>query len=59
MSSFDFFNDQLCNVLYGEECVKCLPSLEGDDLVWLVNYLDKVRRYITLSHLPLSLRSQG
>ena len=37
-SSFDF-DDQFRNSLHGEEHVKCLPSLEGDGLVWLVNYI--------------------
>ena len=36
--------------------MKCLLSLEGDGLVWLVNYLDRVRWYITLPYLPLSLK---
>ena len=41
-SSSDF-NDQLIKVLYEEEYVQCLANLEGDDLAWLVDYLDKVR----------------
>ena len=45
-SSSDF-HDQLCSVLYGEEYVQCVPHLQRDDVVWLVNYLDTVRRYIT------------
>ncbi|KAF9642913.1 kinase-like protein [Thelephora ganbajun] len=35
------FHDQLCNVLYGEEYTQCAANLQGDDLVWLVDYLDK------------------
>ena len=48
------FHDQLCNVFYGEEYQKCVPNLEGDDLVWLVDYLDGVRALLpspTLHHL--------
>jgi len=45
------FHDQLCNVLYGQEYVRCVPNLQGDDLVWLVDYLDKVRR-VALPHSP-------
>lgn len=57
-SSADF-DDQLCNVLYGEEYVKCLSSLEGGDAAWLVDYLDKVRHCAALSYLPLSLRAES
>ncbi|KAF9644746.1 kinase-like protein [Thelephora ganbajun] len=39
-SSSDF-GDQLCNVLYGGEYEQCVPNLQGNDLVWLVDYLDK------------------
>ena len=41
------FHDQLNNVLYGDEYVQCVRNLQGDDFVWLVEYLDKVRRRIT------------
>jgi hypothetical protein len=51
-SSSDF-HDQLCNAIYGEEYVRCVPDLEGDDLVWLVEYLDRVRRRVALLHSPL------
>jgi len=46
------FHDQVCNVLYEEEYQKCVPNLQGDDSTWLVEYLDKVRRYIALPHPP-------
>ena len=45
-SSSDF-HDRLCNVFYGSEYSQCVPNLEGDDLVWLVDYLDKVCRRVT------------
>ena len=50
------FHDQLCNVLYGEEYTQCAPNLQGKDLVWIVNYLDKVRRHVLLPRSPLSQR---
>ena len=49
-SSSDF-HDQLCNILYGEGYRKSAPNLQADDLVCLVEYLDKVRRHVTLPHL--------
>ena len=42
------FHDQLCNVLYGEEYVESAPHLQHDDAIWLVDYLDTVRRYAAL-----------
>ena len=42
-SSSDF-QDQLWNVLHGKEYIQCERNLQGEDLVWLVDYLDKVRR---------------
>ena len=50
------FHDQLSNLLYGEEYQQCAPNLRGDDLVWLVDYLDKVRRCVTFPHSPLNQR---
>jgi len=41
------FHDQLSEVLYGEEYRHCVPDLRGDDLVWLIDYLDKVYRHVT------------
>ena len=46
------FHDQLSNILYGEEYRRCAQDLQGDDLVWLVDYLDKVRRHVTLPFSP-------
>ena len=48
------FNDQLSNVLYGEEYKPYVEGLQNDDLVELVDYLDKVRCYVALPHLCLS-----
>ena len=50
--SSDGFHDQLSNVLYGEEYTRCVQNLQGDGSVWLVDYLDRVRRRTTL---PCSL----
>lgn len=47
------FCDQLCNLLYGEEYVRCALDLQDDDVLWLVDYLDKVSRCVTLLHSPL------
>ena len=49
------FQDQISNVLYGEEYKQCVQNLQGDDLVWLVDYLDKVRRHVTLFCSPPKL----
>ena len=56
------FHDQLSDVLFGEEYVRCLTNLEGDDLRWLVDYLDEVRhrnyfRCVYLSEHRLSTAS--
>lgn len=42
------FGDKLVNLLYGEEYKQCVPTLQGDDLVWLVDYLDKVHPCATV-----------
>ena len=47
------FHGQLCHVLYGKEYNEYIPNLQGDDLVWLVDYLDKVRLRVALPHSPL------
>ena len=49
------FHDQLGNILYGEEYRRCAQDLQGDDLVWLVDYLDKVRRHVALPFSPPEL----
>ena len=46
-SSPNFYN-QLSNVLFGEEYGGSVPNLQGNDLVSLVDYLDKVCRPISL-----------
>lgn len=49
------FGDQLRGILYGQEYIRCEKNLEGGDLVWLIDYLDKVRRSIAPFHPPLKL----
>ena len=36
------FSRQLAKMLDREEYAKCLPNLHGEDLVWLVEFLDRV-----------------
>lgn len=50
------FGNQLCNLLHGEEYAQCLPNLEGDDLGWLVDYLDEVRHFFIPSDFCLNTR---
>jgi len=50
------FHDQVCNILYGEEYTRWMPGLQGDDLMGLVNYLDNVRRCVSLFRSPLNLQ---
>ena len=49
------FGDQLNNILHGPEYVEWEKKLEGDDLVWFIDYLDKVRRHVTPPHSPPKL----
>ena len=46
------FHNQLIDLLRGDEYRDVAPSLEGEDLAWLVNYLDGVSLH-TLSPRPL------
>jgi len=54
-ASLSEFHDQLSDILNGEEYTRSVTNLQGDDLVWLVDYLDKVRRRIAPPHSPLKL----
>ena len=51
------FQDKLCNILYGWEYVQCEQTLGDDDLIWFIDYLDKVRRLVAL--LPLSAQASA
>jgi hypothetical protein len=55
-SSSSGFHNELSNILYGQEYTQCVPNLQGDDLAWLVDYLDRVRRHVVHSTLLLSQR---
>lgn len=48
--SLSGFHEQLHDVLCGEEYKQCVPNLPRDDLVWLVDHLDKVRPDASLPH---------
>ena len=50
------YHDQLVNIVYGEEYRQCVGALQGDNLVELVDYLDKVRCRVALLRLYLSKR---
>jgi len=50
------FQDQVSNVLYGEEYKQWTQNLEGDDLIGLVDYLDNVRHRVSLLRSPLNLQ---
>ena len=50
------YHDQLCNIIYGEGYERCVGGLQGDDLVELVDYLDKVRCRVALLRSYLSQR---
>ena len=47
--SLSGFHDQLTEVLHGEGYQQRSPNLQGDDLVWLVDYLDQVCRRVAFS----------
>ena len=38
------FSYKLGEILRGEEYIQHVPNLQGDDLMWLVNYLDEACR---------------
>jgi len=46
------FHDQLSNVLYGEEYDRCVPNLQDNDTMWLVDYLDEARCRTGVSRSP-------
>jgi len=48
------FQDQVSNILYGEEYTRWVSDIQGEDLMELVDYLDKVGRRISLLRSPLN-----
>ena len=53
-SSSDFY-DQLNKIHCGQEYKQCVTDLQGDDLIWLVDYLDKVCHHVAPPHPLLEL----
>jgi len=52
-TSSSTFHDQVSNILYGKEYERWEPKLQGDDLIELVDYLDKVRHRVSPPGSPL------
>jgi len=48
------FQDQVSNILYGEEYTRWMSGLQGEDLMRLVDFLDKVCRRVSLFSSPLN-----
>ena len=46
------FRDQLSNVINEEGYAQWVPSIQSDDLVWLIDHLDKVRHRCLNFSLP-------
>jgi hypothetical protein len=49
------FRGKLDDFLYGEEYKECVRNPQNGDLVWLVEYLDKVHLRVALPRSPLKL----
>ena len=49
------FHVQLNGVFCEQEYARCVLNLQGDDLAWLVGYLDKARRHVSI---PYSLSAK-
>ena len=47
------FHARVHDILHEEDYQKCVPGLQNDDLVWLVDYLDEVRRHVAFLHSTL------
>ena len=47
------FQDQLSDVLNGEEYTQWAPNLCRNEVEWLIDYLDKVCRRVTFLRSPL------
>ena len=48
------FHNQLIDLLRGKEYRDVIPSLEGEDLAWLVDYLDDVSLHSVSPHPALT-----
>ena len=51
--SSPYFGDQLNKALREREYERCVQNLQTDDLVWLVDYLDRVCSHIARAHSTL------
>ena len=49
------FADRLNDALHGEDYERCVQNFQEDDRIWFVDYLDRVRHHLPLSHRPLTL----
>ena len=49
------FANRLDDALHGQEYELCVQNFQKDDLVWFVDYLDKARHHLPLSHCALKL----
>ena len=52
------FANRLDEALHGEDYERCVQNFQEDDLVWFVDYLDKARHHLPLSHWALNLASR-
>lgn len=46
-SSSPDFENELHDILYSPEYVGCEKTIGNNDLVWLIDYLDKVHHHVT------------
>ena len=51
------FHEQLTNCLRGSEFRSAVPGLQGEDLAWLIEYLDGVSVQTILPHSALNTRA--
>ena len=49
------FQDELSDVLHEEEFAQWASNLQGEDLVWFIDYLDRVSRCVSFLRIPLTL----
>ena len=48
------FHVRLNNVLYAEEYIQCVTNVQGNNLAWLIDFLDNVGCVVCLRHRPHS-----
>ena len=52
------FANRLDDALHGQDYERCVQNFREGDVVWFVDYLDKARHYLPLSHWALNLASR-